>query len=197
MGREHPPETVFRAQELYCVDRMTFDQVAKAVGVSASTVKAWSAKHGWPVKRAEIAQAESDMRADMVIGRSRMIRKMMDTQDPQSAYAVASLEGLAMKRAEHLRRGRNLDEAQAASVREVDLADPTAVAEALREAVRRRLARQVRDGVDLAGVKEILQALDLITRLEPKSGDGDTPERRALAVASADLIRDVLSGEDA
>ena len=47
MGWEHEPETVWKAQELYCVDRLSFARVAELTGVSATTLKAWSEKYGW------------------------------------------------------------------------------------------------------------------------------------------------------
>lgn len=34
MGREHPADTLWRAQELYCVDRLSYAAVAEATGVS-------------------------------------------------------------------------------------------------------------------------------------------------------------------
>lgn len=195
--KEHEPATVWRAQELYCADRLTFDAVAQATGVAVSTLKRWSDKYDWQAKRSAIAEAEADIRADTVLARAKMLKELISTANPQVGFAVAGLEALAMRQAEADRRGRRMDEARTAAAREVDLADPSAVAEALREAVRRRLARQVCDGVDLAGVKEILQALDLIARLEPKRGEDDAPIRRPLSEENAELIRRVLTGEDA
>ena len=51
MGWEYEPETVWKAQELYCVDRLSFARVAELTGVSATTLKAWSEKYGWRAKR--------------------------------------------------------------------------------------------------------------------------------------------------
>ena len=67
MGWEHEPETVWKAQELYCVDRLSFARVAELTGVTATTLKSWSEKYGWRAKREEIAQAESDIRVKTVL----------------------------------------------------------------------------------------------------------------------------------
>ena len=66
MGWEYEPETVWRAQELYCVDRLSFARVAELTGVSATTLKAWSEKYDWRAKREEIAQAESEIRVNTI-----------------------------------------------------------------------------------------------------------------------------------
>jgi transposase-like protein len=69
-GREYPPEVVWRAQELYCVARLPYHEVAQHVGVAASTLKRWGKEYEWADKRAELAQAEADIRADTVLARA-------------------------------------------------------------------------------------------------------------------------------
>ncbi len=194
--REHEPSVVWRAQELYCADRLTFEAVSRATGVAVSSLKRWAEKFEWQAKRAAIAQAEADIRADTVLARSKMLKELLKTTNPMAAFAVTSLESLAMKQAEAARRGRQLENAGSAPG-SVDFADEAAVAEALREAVRRKLARQVRDGVDLAGVKEIMQALDLIKTLEPKGAEGEASGPRPLSAENADTLRKLLTGEGA
>ncbi len=57
MGWEYPSDLVWKAQELYCVDRLSYTAVAEAVGVSATTLKAWGQRYNWAQKREELAQA--------------------------------------------------------------------------------------------------------------------------------------------
>lgn len=60
---EYPPEKVFEAQDLYCVDRLTYEAVAGRTGASAPTLKRWGDKYGWRSKREELALLESQIRA--------------------------------------------------------------------------------------------------------------------------------------
>lgn len=118
MGGEHAPETVWRAQELYCVDRLSFDAVAKSLGVADSTVRRWADKFGWRKERDEIAKAESEIRANMVKSRARVLEKLLTAGDGKEAsmlaFATNSLERLAdareaAKRKEALKTGAAAD----------------------------------------------------------------------------------------
>lgn len=194
MGREHSPETVFRAQELYCVDRMTFAQVAKEVGVAESTLKRWSETYGWQAKRNEIAQAEADIRADFLLARSRMIKALMESKDAQTGFAVASLEGLAMKQAEAIRQGRQLENAPAGKpLREIRTeADIVA---ALEEALSIRVGRILADPslVDLKTVRELRQAMELVQGLR-KGADKGAKRQKGLTPETADAVRRQILG---
>ena len=110
MGWEYEPETVWKAQELYCVDRLSFARVAELTGVSATTLKAWSDKYDWRAKREEIAQAESDIRVNTIKGRKVALEMLLEAGDgkeaSQMAFAVASLESLALKQAELAAAGK-------------------------------------------------------------------------------------------
>lgn len=130
MGREHEPETVWWAQELYCVKRLSFDAVALETGVAASTLKRWAETYGWRAKREELARAEADIRADKLLARSVMLKALIDTKDPQTGFAVASLESLALKEATIARKEaadealRRLEAERTQSVTQVENIDP-------------------------------------------------------------------------
>lgn len=105
MGREHEPGTVWEAQDLYCIDRLSFDAVAKKTGVAASTLKRWADRMDWRGKRERIAETESALRVDRVLARSQVLKKLLETGESQDAYAVAALERLALLQEENeLRR---------------------------------------------------------------------------------------------
>ena len=110
MGWEHEPGTVWRAQELYCVDRLSFDRVSELVGVSATTLKRWADKYRWRERRDEIAQVESDIRFNTILGRKAILEKLLAAEGgkeaSQVAFAVASLESLALKQAELAASGK-------------------------------------------------------------------------------------------
>jgi hypothetical protein len=110
MGWEHPPETVWKAQELYCCDRLSFDRVAELTGVSATTLKGWADKYGWREKREEIAKAESDIRYGTILGRQKVLERLImatsGMEASQLSFAVSALENLALKQQEMAASGK-------------------------------------------------------------------------------------------
>ena len=110
MGREYPTDTLWRAQELYCVDRLSYAAVAEATGVSATTLKAWGQKYGWARRREEIARAESEIRVNIIKGRQKALEQLLAAEDAKEAapmaFAVSSLESLALKRQELAASGK-------------------------------------------------------------------------------------------
>jgi hypothetical protein len=187
MGREHEPETVWRAQELYCVDRRTFQEVADLLGVADSTLRRWADVHGWREKREEIALAEADLRADKIRARSKLLKSLIQSCDAQTGFAVAALEGLALREAE---LARSLAEAAPAEP-EPEPEEPPVLAgdtAALEEAVRQRLAAilaskdmRVRDVKDLTAILEKLaRTARLPERDTAGEGQGETDFRITL-----------------
>ena len=110
MGWEHEPDTVWRAQELYCEERLSYARVAELTGVSATTLKAWGQKFQWARRREQLAQAESEIRFNTIMGRKAILERLLEAGDgkeaAQAAFAVASLENLALKRAELAASGK-------------------------------------------------------------------------------------------
>jgi hypothetical protein len=194
MGWEHEAETVWRAQELYCVDRLSFDAVARETGVAASTLKRWSERDGWRAKREEIAKAEADIRADKVLARSAMLKALIQTKDPQTGFAVSSLETLALKEAEVARQGAIRaaanDQAPAISVN-----TPAEAIAALRKAVESKLALLLTrpENVDLKAVQEVQKCLALVGQLETAYGGGAEKDKpKALSEENLQALRAVL-----
>lgn len=166
MGWEHEPETVWRAQELYCVDRLSFDAVARETGVASSTLKRWSEKYAWQAKREEIAQAEADIRSNKVLARAKTIKALLDKPRADMAFAVSSLETLALKEAEIARQGA----LRAANENPPDLSinTPAEAIAALRRAVEQKLSLLLTrpENVDLRAVQEVQKCLALVGQLE-------------------------------
>ena len=104
MGWEHEPGTVWRAQKLYCLDRLSFERVSEATGVATSTLKRWADKYHWRERREELAQVESEIRFNTIMGRKAILQRLLEAENgkeaSQVAFAVASLESLALKQAE-------------------------------------------------------------------------------------------------
>ena len=89
MGREYPTDVLWRAQELYCVDRLSYAAVAEATGVSATTLKSWGQKYSWARRREEIAQAESEIRVNIIKGRQKALEQLLATTDAKEAASMA------------------------------------------------------------------------------------------------------------
>ncbi|MCB2186953.1 MAG: hypothetical protein KQJ78_11080 [Deltaproteobacteria bacterium] len=192
-GREHPPETVWRAQELYCVCRLTYAQVAAELGVAASTLKRWGKAYDWAEKRANLAQAQCDIRADTILARSVMLKELIAGRHPLVGFAVAKLEELALKQAQAEREGR-AQEAQAAAARQ-PITTKAEAAAAMQEAIERKLARLLADPgeVDLRAIKGIKDALALLDEMRPaKDSEGDAGKKGISAETLAKIQSQVL-----
>ncbi len=194
MGWEHPPETVWKAQELYCCDRLSFDRVAELTGVSATTLKAWADTYGWREKRVEVARAESDIRVNIILGRKKVLDSLLGAkggmETSQLSFAVSALEGLAMKQQEAVRAGRILEQASVTS----EIRTVTDIPAALEEAVMLKLSMILADPgqVDFKAVKDLKQAMDYVAQLKPK--DAAAPKAKGLTVESANEIRRKILG---
>lgn len=198
MGWEHEPDTVWQAEELYCVDRLSFARVAELTGVSATTLKAWSDKRGWRVKREEIAQAQSDIRVNIIKGRKLALEKLLQSGDgkeaSQMAFAVASLESLALKQAELAAAGKIPSAAAFAVPKIATRADAVAV---LREAVERKLGMALADPrqITTATVQDVKKCLELVAELEASLHKDTAPEEskgKALSPENTQAIREIL-----
>jgi transposase-like protein len=192
-GREYPPEAVWQAQELYCVARLTFDQVAEETGVAASTLKRWSATYDWRNKRENLAQAEADLRADTIMARSVMLKKLIKSQDAQTSFAVASLESLAMKQAEAARKGKIVEALQHQTHKR--FRTPEEAIAALEEAVDIKLNAALLnpEGADFKAVESVQKAYLLIEEMKAKLTPDDTSERtKGLSANLEARIREII-----
>jgi hypothetical protein len=191
-GREYPPEAVWQAQELYCVARLTYKQVSDELGIAGSTLKRWGKQYDWKEKREALAQAQAEMRADIVLARSAMIKELLADRNPIVGFAVAKLEELALKQAEAERQGK-LHQAQAAPPRREIETNADAYA-ALKEAVEIKLGKLLAspDDVDLKAVKQVKEALALLKDLEPEQ---EKPKgAKGLTAEQVDVIRNKILG---
>lgn len=98
MGREIDLEIRYRAEDLYIVDGLTFDQVAAETGVSVNQLKNWSAADGWREKREEYRNTRKGIQSTMMTLRKNLAEKAKNDPDPQNIYAFIRLESLADKR---------------------------------------------------------------------------------------------------
>ena len=194
MGREHPTDLVWKAQELYCVERQSYAAVAEATGVSATTLKSWGQRYGWAQKRAELAQAESEIRVNIIKGRQKALEQLLAASEPkeaaQIAFAVSSLESLALKRMELAASGK-IPDAKPVIRRKVGT-KAEAIA-ALRDAVERKLGLALADPdkITTQTVTDIKRCLELVGELEatlPKENAPEEEKKRGLSGNMAESI---------
>ncbi len=95
MAREIDWEIRERAEELYVVDGLTFDQVAKETGVSVTQLKNWSGAEGWREKREEYRVNKQSIRSTVTKLRKQLAQDALSTSDPQKVFAFIRLEALA------------------------------------------------------------------------------------------------------
>lgn len=198
MGKEYPTDVLWQAQELYCVDRLSYAAVAEATGVSATTLKSWGQKYGWTRKRAEIAQAQSEIRVNIIKGRKYALEQLLTAADAKEAasmaFAVSSLESLALKQQELAAAGKIPSAAPATRRKIGNRAEAIA---ALREAVERKLNLALTDSekITSAAVQDIKRCLDLMAELEaslPKENEAEETRRRGLSQNMAESIYKAL-----
>ena len=187
---EYPPEKVFEAQDLYCVDRLTFEAVSNRTGVSVATLKRWSEKYGWRAKREALAKAESDIRTDTFMARAKMLAKVVDKGDHFAAFAVAKLETLALDQARF-----KLEQAAASAPVPVSIESPAQAAELLEAALERKLGALLAapGTIDLKVIKDLRQAMDLLSDMRRQSAESDAPDKGLSPDADA-KIRKALEG---
>lgn len=201
MGWEHEPGTVWRAQELYCLDRLSFDRVSELTGVATSTLKRWADKYRWRERRDELAQVESEIRFNTVLGRKAILERLLEAEDgkeaSQVAFAVASLESLALKQAELAAAGRIPTFAEPAA--RPHIATRADAVAALRQAIENKVGMALADPgkINAATIQDVKRCLDLVGELEAGLPRGDNDERRGkgLSAENARAIREILGAE--
>jgi hypothetical protein len=168
MGQEHAPDTVFEAEDLYCVDRLSMRQVAERTGVAESTLWRWSKRYGWAAKREEVRKLQAEIRQDTVKLRASLIKNCLQTKDPMDAFAVAKMEALVLQAEELAAKQR-----QAAAPARLDLhsAAPGEVAECLEQAIIMRLSQLLGDParLDYRLVADLRKALELVGEMRQGS----------------------------
>ena len=87
------------ARELYVIDGLTFEQVAGATGIAASTLQSWSNEEGWPEGRREYRESLREIRRNTVALRKKLIAEALESCDPQKVYAAVRLENVAARTA--------------------------------------------------------------------------------------------------
>ena len=170
MGAEYDADTRWRAMELYCADRLTFAQVAKATGVADSTLRRWADAYQWRERREELARAEADIRINTIRSRAAILRHLIEAQDgkaaSQIAFAVSSLENLELQRKKALRAGEIANPAK--PEKPVKVSSRVEAIAVLKQAVEDKLGLLLSDTkyVTSDSITDIAKCLALVQELE-------------------------------
>ncbi|MDL2272240.1 hypothetical protein LJC23_04320 [Desulfovibrio sp. OttesenSCG-928-I05] len=207
MAVEHAPETVWRAEELYCIERGSFAAISEELQVSQSTLRRWAEKYGWRGKREELARAVVGIRVDTIRSRADVLRRLLEAEDNKEAAQLSSaayrLERLAFSMEESLRRraGSPKTQTEAAEspppkLEAVPRDDAERIA-LLEEALDRQLAyileRPVADFA--ARIRDIKAAMDVLRSV--RGGGGGGGELRVSFMESDDALETAMPDSSA
>jgi hypothetical protein len=192
MGKELPLDLRWTAEELYITGSMAFDETAAATGVSVSQLKRWAEQHGWREQRQAYRQAFADIKRNTVELRRRLIAKALSSLNPQDVYAFSALETVAAragKSSGNLPAPEPVGEDGEPAIR-----TPAEAVSALKSAVERKLQRMLLspDSLNLSGIKEIRQMLDLIDKMQAQiAPEAAGHEKKALGPETIKSIREL------
>lgn len=182
-----------RAENLFVVEGMKYDQIALATGVCPRQLKHWSKKEDWLGKRAEVRRANRDSRRNMALLRSRLLAKACETLDLQTITTLAGLERAV--------DGRSIGEALAGggladSEHPMKPGNPQDIVEALRTALAGKMSSIASRPHKLASgdIKEVAAFLDAIERLEARYLPKEKP--KGLSKETVEEIRRKILGLD-
>lgn len=171
--------------------------MSEATGVATSTLKRWADKYHWRERREELAQVESEIRFNTIMGRKAILQRLLEAENgkeaSQVAFAVASLESLALKQAELAAAGK-LSACTGPDVRPQIATQADAVA-ALREAVRNKVGMALSDPerINAATVQDVKRCLELLGELEARlPKETEETRNKALSPENAQAIREIL-----
>lgn len=190
MGAEIDADTRWRAMELYCADRLTFAQVSEATGVADSTLRRWADVNQWRERREELARAEADIRIDTIRSRAAILRHLIEAEDgkaaSQIAFAVSSLENLALQREKAMLAGEILNPAKPEKA--VKVSSRAEAIDVLKQAVNNKLGTILSDEkyVTTDSVTDIAKCLALVQELEATLPKDETDKAKHAGV-SADI----------
>lgn len=199
MGAEYSPDVVWKAQELYVIERLSFAKVAQLTGVTATTLKNWSKKFGWRQKREEIAEIEAENKMDLYRSRKKAIQMLLESENgkecSQMAFAVTSLENLVLKQQEmQLERQLHAKQENTAKIK------PDNKEEALKQlaaAVQGRLLYVLENpqAINSKNIQDILNMLKLMEQVETPQKE-ETKPNQGMSKELAENIKKALNLTD-
>lgn len=192
MAEPYGWDVIEACEELYILDGLTFEQVAERSGVAVPTLKRWSAdsQPSWSERRREYRHAQVSVRRGVMLAKAKLIGSVLESEDPQKAYAFASLvsSGKAIEDEARERAAALQPLSVEDAVSTANYSDPQEMAAALSQAVNSKISQMLGQpgALTIAGIKELQQALALLEKLR---GQGESNET-AKAAPSAETIKE-------
>jgi transposase-like protein len=191
-------ETREQAEELYIIDGLTYEQVAERTGVSLSQLKRWGGESTWVERRREYRQAQTTIRRGVTLAKAKAVNSLLETVDPQTAYAFASLVSSG-KIIEQEARENRIAASPVPAIGSIERPIKTAedAVAALQEAVEKKINIMLTQpgAVSLSGIKEMQQAMQMLDQLKTKyKPEGETAQSSGLSDEAAESIRKRILG---
>lgn len=177
-----------RAEELYVIDGLTLEEVARETGIPERTVQHWSADDGWKLRQKEYQNAAADIRRYTRLTKLKLIKSAMTSLDPQQVYAFAALE-----RATQASSG---DYAVAGPGEAREIATPEDAVEALQEALERKLNLMLSQPgeISLKGMRDMKGAMALMDEMRKKYSGVEQKRKKQLDPETLKIIREQVYG---
>ena len=179
-----------RAEELYVIDGMTLEEVAKETGIPERTVQHWSAEDKWKARQKEYQNAASDIRRYTRLTKLKLIKAAMTSLDPQQVYAFAALERATARDGE-IPPGPPLGKGG----EEREIRTPEEAVEALQEALERKLNLMLSQPgeISLKAMKDMKGAMALLDEMRAKyMGDDGKKKDKLMSSEEIKKLREHL-----
>lgn len=203
MAQEISWEIREQAEELYVVDGKTFEEVAQITGVSVTQLKRWGSGStevdilSWTERKKEYRTAFANIRRDTVLLRKRLIANALKSLDPQDVYAISRLESTVARVQKTTDQGLGIA-GQGSGIRDQGLGariikTPQDAVDALQDVVEQKINNMLtKPGtINLAGIKEMKQSLELIDKMKEKYKPEETTREPATEEDKKRLIDEV------
>ena len=178
-----------RAEELYVIDGLTLEDVAKETGIPERTVQKWSADGGWKARQKEYQNAASGIRRYTRLTKLKLIKSAMTSLDPQQVYAFAALERATARNVDgEIPPGPPLG--KGGEIREI--ATPADAVEALQEALERKLNLMLSQPgeISLKAMRDMKGAMALMDEMRKKYKGDDGNEDRLMSSEEIKELRE-------
>lgn len=193
MAEEIPWEIREDAYNLYVTDGLTYEQVAQRTGVSLSQLKRWGQAEGWAEAKKEYREALAGIRRDTVKLRAGLLKKALDSKEPQDVYAFAAIE-----RVEASRKSGSVDHVPVSQEKLKSIQTPQDAVSALQEVVELKLNRLLAspEAMKLSEISELKKALEMIAGMQARINPEEKEDAKegGLSDETADEIRRQILG---
>ncbi len=186
------------AEELYIIDGRTFEQVAETTGVSISQLKRWGldSQPPWSDRRREYRQAQTSVRRGVMLAKAKLIASVIESEDPQKAYAFSALVSSSKAINEEAReRNQQATAKQESTGGELVTDLPTALSEAIQRKIGLMLSAP--GGVTVNSIKDVQQSMTLLEKLQAKIAEesGENSRSHGTSSETIDQLRAAIMKE--